>query len=109
MKCKHSPIGVIVHIRLWDGTSCNSLRSGCGSCDAWLSLGPSNDSPPEVALEIRAAELAHPDTIWSPEAIGGGYVHACWQPGAPFSDSLDDPEQFAGCLAGAIVEHGEGT
>ena len=30
----------------------------CLDCGAWLSLGPSNDSPPEVQIEIRAAELA---------------------------------------------------
>ena len=30
----------------------------CLDCGEWLSLGPSNDSPPEVAIEIRATTLA---------------------------------------------------
>lgn len=30
----------------------------CLDCGAWLSLGPANDEPAEVQVEIRAAELA---------------------------------------------------
>lgn len=35
---------------------CEQLR--CLDCGAWLSLGESNDSPPEVRVEIQAAEIA---------------------------------------------------
>jgi len=33
----------------------------CDECLAFMSLGPSNDSPPEVRMEIRAAEILEPE------------------------------------------------
>ena len=38
----------------------------CLDCGAWLSLGPANDEPAKVQVEIRAAELA---AEWKP--VGG--------------------------------------
>ena len=35
----------------------------CLDCGAWLPLGPANDEPAEVQVEIRAAELA---AQWAP-------------------------------------------
>lgn len=31
----------------------------CEDCGAWFALGPANDAPPEVQVEIRAAYLAN--------------------------------------------------
>jgi hypothetical protein len=31
----------------------------CVDCSAWLSLGPSDETDPRVALELRAATLSH--------------------------------------------------
>jgi len=36
-------------------TKCEQFR--CVDCGAWLSLGPSNDEPESVRVEIRAARL----------------------------------------------------
>jgi hypothetical protein len=36
--------------------NCEQFR--CLDCGAWLSLGPANDADPNVAVEVRAAELA---------------------------------------------------
>ena len=68
-RCKHPStalVGVIKHLRLADGRTCNSLRSQCLNCGAWLSLGKSNDSPDSVRVEIAAARLAATDRLeWS--------------------------------------------
>jgi len=72
----------------------------CLDCGAWLALGPSNDAPPEVAVEIRAAELAAP------------YLESGARPGADRfdccptnkSDELCDLCQ-AHVLAHAIATH----
>lgn len=39
-----------------DIARCEQFR--CVDCGAWLSLGPSNDEPESVRVEIRAAEIA---------------------------------------------------
>jgi hypothetical protein len=36
--------------------SCEANR--CARCGEWLPLGPSNDAPDEVQVEMRAAEIA---------------------------------------------------
>ena len=79
--------------------------SRCWQCGAWLSLGPSNDSPEAVQIEIRAAEMA--------VGIGAlalleacGWSAATWP--AP-SDPRDEDDRFswhAGWLAREIVEGG---
>ena len=33
----------------------------CLTCNEWLPLGPANDEPVEVQIEMRAAEIAHPE------------------------------------------------
>ena len=61
--CKHENAD---HLRagegwaLMDGTAmpdalCEQFR--CLDCGAWLSLGPSNDEPEAVRIEMRAAEM----------------------------------------------------
>jgi hypothetical protein len=37
--------------------TCEQFR--CLDCEAWLSLGPSNDELPEVQIEIEAARIQH--------------------------------------------------
>jgi hypothetical protein len=81
----------------------------CLDCGHWLSLGPANDRGPEVAIELRAAEIAagledggcdvsmleqcgFNDTL--APLRGGGFV------------SLDSPSVLAGYLAHCIVTHG---
>lgn len=46
-RCKHT--GLLYQGAFW---------LECCDCGFWLSLGPANDSPAEVAIEIRAAEIA---------------------------------------------------
>ena len=74
----------------------------CWHCPTWLPLGPSNDAPPEVQQEIRAAEIAA-DSIGArmnmDEVFGWGDY-----------DMLGDGDTdawHAGYLARAIVEHEE--
>lgn len=40
------------------GDSSTADARRCVDCHEWLSLGPSNDSPEAVRIEIRAAEIA---------------------------------------------------
>lgn len=70
-RCKHAgATGMIKHLRLPDGRSCNSLRSKCFDCSAWLSLGPSNDSIP--AAESHLAELlAVIAQVYTPRTVDG--------------------------------------
>lgn len=56
-KCKH------LDVRQWfyadplrDNYSCVQHR--CGTCDATLPIGPSNDDSDDVVTEMRAADLA---------------------------------------------------
>lgn len=83
----------------------------CEACHQVVSLGPANDAPPEVRVEIRAAEIA----IGLQE--GGCNVSPTEQSG--FNDEpfrlrngavirLDTDGQRAGYLAHCIVSH-EGT
>lgn len=108
MKCKHRDKDTFRRIVLSDPVNVWMECDVCATCGAWLSLGESNDDDERVKIEMRAALLAidknADETTWAPEEIGGGYVAACWKPGAPFSDVLDNDEQLAGYL-GWIIEH----
>lgn len=66
MACKHENADHLMphdRIEVYEGdimvlrgyAACEQLR--CLDCGAWLSLGPSNDEPDEVRVEIRAAGL----------------------------------------------------
>ncbi len=62
----------------------------CIMCGAWLSLGPSNDKPETVQIEIRAAELA----------ANGGRLNL------PYGvNILEHPEWLAMILATRIANH----
>ena len=57
MKCRHTKR------RYWTllGYPCDAAQAGylvCDDCDDLLPLGPSDESDPRVAMELRAAELA---------------------------------------------------
>lgn len=46
------------HAFVQPGDPSHHHRVTCDDCGAWLSLGPSNDDDPRVAVEVRAAEIA---------------------------------------------------
>lgn len=80
----------------------------CDACGRWLPLGPSDETPERVAIEIRAAELAFNggpirtcDNSMPEDCEGCGWD--CW----PLVDAMHDaaPAQWAGYLARAIVKH----
>lgn len=84
----------------------------CAKCGEWLSLGPSNDSPPEVQLEMRAAEIA------AGLEVGGDGFFAKWR--VRFMEEVEDwgwqmyevgwgchDEGRAGYLAACIAEEEE--
>lgn len=59
-RCKHRDDGgrISMHwFRAGSGSVC-CLVNICSMCGVWLSLGPSNDTPDAVKIEIRAAEIA---------------------------------------------------
>lgn len=68
----------------------------CIDCGAWLSIGPSNDTPEAVQIEIRAAEIAQEVsemTEWwlyvginSTEDENRGYSHAKSNVGPDIND-----------------------
>lgn len=75
----------------------------CQACDAWLPLGPSDETP--VAVEIRAAELAEPGALLRNGHEGNGRcdVGDDW-----YSDHDEYPDDWhAGYLARVIATHGE--
>lgn len=80
----------------------------CHECGAWLSLGPSNDAPPEVQVEMRAAVLdAMYETARRWDELDGAELAGV----ITFNfDSAKQPEQdgeWAGYLAAAIASHKE--
>lgn len=89
----------------------------CLDCGAWLSLGPANDEPEAVQIEIRAAELAaewDPDGEWTGiESLGmvseGEHTELLERDIAarvrPASDLF---AYLSGYLARCIAEHGAG-
>lgn len=81
----------------------------CDLCGEWLSLGPSNDTAPGVAVEIRAAALAatfRPDRRVNGRWEGRNHMEwlgaSCHRQGF---GTLDDAGCQAGWLAHAIVTH----
>lgn len=106
MSCRHS----YATMKLWyRGTDlvCSALH--CERCDEVMPLGPSNDSPPEVQIEIRAAEIAwlesaHTVRMAMHEGDLDGAEWACWIEHR--FDSAKVPEQageWAGWLARQIA------
>jgi len=79
----------------------------CPWCNGWVSPGPSNDSPPEVQIEIRAAEIAA-DLV---QGIGlGGHLPRaveedhCWH---MFDDDVDMPCCYCGQSYVAVASRTE--
>ena len=82
----------------------------CCDCCAWLSLGPSNDSPPEVRAEIRAAEIATTlDESWLSTSIDMSEVeHGGWRAAVLRRVIFGSGPSFdAGFLARVIHDHEE--
>lgn len=77
----------------------------CFDCNTWLPLGPSNDEPEAVKIEIRAAEIA---AKWAPldreqiEVWDGWYCHR-----DGVAPNADTPSEYAGYLAREIATHDE--
>ena len=93
---------------------CEQFR--CIECEAWLSLGPSNDADPNVQVEIEAARLAalHRDGRRIPHngTRGRGTATGCAGCGwnlehrsAPLLDGKRNTD--AGYLARCIAQHDE--
>lgn len=108
MGCRHPNVAHGIWANgTWDewiggANSIASERERCLDCGAWLPLGPSNDEPAEVRVEMRAAELAaRPISEASIRDRQGWlvFVHNT-QPGA-------DDYSPAGYLAAAIATHDE--
>ncbi len=79
MKCKHADEHVVIKY------DCDGLPDPlelswreCLDCDEWLPMGQANDSPPEVQIEIRAAEIAAGWSCNAEEYDGdAGYLARC--------------------------------
>lgn len=120
MRCRHSTTRRMWRLgESWCGWVA-AVRAGrswdefgariCNHCGTWLPLGPSNDEPEAVRVEIRAAEIARCldeggcemssleccgfNDEW-PTLRGGGHVH------------MDTASQRAGYLAREIATHSE--
>lgn len=72
----------------------------CLDCGTWLPMGPSNDSPEAVAIEIRAAELADK---WSEYEYLPGTDRFDWCPTAGSDGLCGSCESLY--LAHAIAHH----
>ncbi len=57
VRCKH-PRASRALVTRRAGNGLHATHNVCPWCGTWLSLGPANDEPAAVKLEIRAAELA---------------------------------------------------
>ncbi len=81
----------------------------CDACGRWLPLGPSDETPERVALEIRAAELSiGRDTLNICEhcEVCGWLAHKDDLHHEPQAHHVDD-EFHAGYLARVIATHKE--
>lgn len=75
-----------------------SMRCPCG---AQLSLGPSNDEPAEVKVEMRAAEL---DAWWSRDALGHEEFNVSEADGwMEHAGAEGDPSGNGGVVAGWLA------
>ena len=95
MRCKHP---LQTH---WRDENDRLVKARCAACLSWLSLGPSNDEPEAVRIEMRAAEIAanlgralRDGELFGWRSFGMGVF--------PY------PGEAAGYLARAIAEHEEG-
>lgn len=99
-RCKHKNVRRLTCVSVSTPYKCRR----CVTCGAWLSLGPSDDEPAEVRVEIRAAELA---TAWKP--IGGARrllsqdESTGWM-GWPYRQPINDAEH-TGFLVTQILNH----
>ena len=92
-----------VHLSTSYCGGCGSVR--CFDCRAMLSLGPSNDAPPQVAIDIRAAEISAQATADGSHTVRRSRVLKVT--GAEWDGWLDnamqtvpgDPKREAGWLA----------
>lgn len=99
--CSHAGFSLIT-CELTSGHT--MIYKTCHRCRAWLSLGPSNDKPPEVKIEIRAAEIY----VGAPSFLGV-YISRAevygWFAGMEERD-LQPDEAVSGWLAAVIWQHG---
>lgn len=107
-RCKHLACTIVASKDRLSGLWVE--RRQCERCGAWLSLGPSDETDPRVAVEIRAAELAVASDgnylafrdIATPPEFWGWHMHMY----SYDDDEIDaDGEHAAGYLARAIAAH----
>ena len=120
MKCKHENADHLMpgelldfdepHTPTWRVTV-EQFR--CLDCGSWLSLGPANNDGPhaeQVAIEIRAAELAADPRPWIAafRSVGchGDWFGWCQHVAAEFDPTATMlPNEQAGYLARCIAQH----
>lgn len=95
--CKHKRSAT--H-RQWHPLKMTTLR--CIDCDAMLPLGPSNDTPPEVAIEMEAAKVVAENYAYWPVALG---IDAFAHDDEPPQSNPEAPDWHTGWLAAAIIDH----
>ncbi len=114
-RCRHAVVARAAQVEFapgvqqTNGSNCrNPLVDAkrCLDCGAWLPLGEANDADPNVAIEIRAAEIAadwgrvpprcNDDVLENDCAVCGWYEHL---------EAIDQatPEWHAGYLAREIA------
>ncbi len=109
---RHTVTGYGHAQRLEDGTLGSIWLSKCITCQAWLSLGPSNDEPPQVQIEMRAAEIAAEpgQQLTGPEIEGwhlyGGLMTVSGHVLFTTDGWLGEHGRWAGYLARCISTHG---
>jgi len=104
-ECKHEYTRIT-----WSGEA--PLTRHCLDCEALIPWGPSNDSPPEVRMEIRAAEILEPEfdgemyfVRWVPREMSASESAAF---AAAYRAGLDrSGDRFAGILEGGMSRHGQ--
>jgi hypothetical protein len=92
------------------------VTGSCLSCDAWLPLGPSDETEPRVALEIRATLLAERMSGVRNGTVLTRLEYCGWMNEETFVAhgevrplDTNSVEWLAGHLARCIVEHGDGS
>lgn len=86
------------------------LGATCADCNQLLPLGPSNDAPPEVQIEMRAAELEDTEH-WGPGFISVRERWGMEDHADPDSEAEDAPDYMAtegwaaGWLSAEIATH----
>lgn len=108
-RCKHQQSELVdingTHWPVWNIPALPFHRE-CSACGVWMSIGPSNDMPPQVKIEIRAAELAFASTRqrWAPAYLGGAapLEYEGWMSVFTWPASNADPKFLAGYLGRLI-------